>query len=288
MSRAATSPAPPHLVPSLEAGGMPLHRQLFLVLRDQIRRGALGPEEALPTEQELGLQFGVSRITVRRALQDLSDQGYVQRRHGRGTFVSARLPSKLRSPELTVKDSLRKAQLETTVEVVELALRPAPSSIRDALALPDGQALYVLRLRNDKTSGEPLMLTETWLPAGFSGVINRKSLVRRAMYEILAGAGSDMGRIAQEVTAEMADPRTARLLQTAIGAPLVRVNRLVYDLDDHPVEHASVFLSPERSRIRMDIRAADVGTAGSGFIAHDVPPSTHRAAKAATTGRSRS
>src|ERR1700748_3966399 len=70
--------------------GVPLHRQLFLVLHDEIARGALAPGDALPTEQSLCDQFGVSRITVRRALADLADQGYIERRQGVGSFVGQR------------------------------------------------------------------------------------------------------------------------------------------------------------------------------------------------------
>ena len=70
--------------------GVPLHRQLFLVLHDEIARGAIAPGDALPTEQSLCDQFGVSRITVRRALADLADQGYIERRQGVGSFVRQR------------------------------------------------------------------------------------------------------------------------------------------------------------------------------------------------------
>jgi DNA-binding transcriptional MocR family regulator len=68
--------------PVATGAGVPLHRQLFLVLHDEIARGVLAPGDALPTEQALCDQFGVSRITVRRALADLADQGYIERRQG--------------------------------------------------------------------------------------------------------------------------------------------------------------------------------------------------------------
>ena len=68
--------------------GVPLHRQLFLVLHDEIARGAIPAGDPLPTEQELCDQFGVSRITVRRALADLADQGYITRRQGVGSVRS--------------------------------------------------------------------------------------------------------------------------------------------------------------------------------------------------------
>ena len=69
--------------------GVPLHRQLFLVLHDEIARGAIPAGDPLPTEQELCDQFGVSRITVRRALADLAEAGLVERRHGIGSFVTS-------------------------------------------------------------------------------------------------------------------------------------------------------------------------------------------------------
>ena len=73
--------------------GVPLHRQLFLVLHDEIDRGVIAPGDALPTEQTLCDQFGVSRITVRRALADLAEQGYIERRQGVGSFVREHAPS---------------------------------------------------------------------------------------------------------------------------------------------------------------------------------------------------
>src|ERR1700734_274900 len=73
--------------------GVPLHRQLFLVLHDEIARGAIAPGDALPTEQSLCDQFGVSRITVRRALADLAEQGYIERRQGVGSFVRQHAPA---------------------------------------------------------------------------------------------------------------------------------------------------------------------------------------------------
>ena len=80
------------------AAGVPLHRQLFLVLHDEIARGAIPAGHPLPTEQELCDQFGVSRITVRRALADLADQGHITRRQGVGSFVREHNPAGAAAP----------------------------------------------------------------------------------------------------------------------------------------------------------------------------------------------
>src|ERR1700744_6065394 len=102
-------------------GGVSLHRQLFLVLHDEIDRGVLAAGEALPTEQTLCDQFGVSRITVRRALADLAEQGYIERRQGVGSFVPEHGPADI-SDVLGAGSSymagLRQSQFETEVEVV--------------------------------------------------------------------------------------------------------------------------------------------------------------------------
>jgi GntR family transcriptional regulator len=257
---------------AFQPGGMALHRQLFLVLRDQIIRGAREPGSGLPSEAALGEQFRVSRITVRRALQDLANEGYVERRHGRGTFVLDRHDKFPPAPPISVLDSLRKAQLETTVDVVTVETRRPPDAVRGALELGrELEALYVLRVRHDKVDGDPLMISEAWLPAHLAGRVTRRALTKQPLFELLAAAGIPMGRVAQEITAEMADPLRARLLRTAIGAALLRINRLVYDHNEQPVQLQSLFLSPERSRILMDIPAEHLDTATSGVVAHDLP-----------------
>src|SRR6201996_3078361 len=103
--------------------GVPLHRQLFLVLHDEIARGAIAPGDALPTEQSLCDQFGVSRITVRRALADLAEQGYIERRQGVGSFVSRRAVSDPVAPTGSYMDGLRRTQFQTSIDVVEHDLR---------------------------------------------------------------------------------------------------------------------------------------------------------------------
>src|ERR1700744_6408669 len=93
--------------PVTAGAGVPLHRQLFLVLHDEIARGALAPGDALPTEQALCDQFGVSRITVRRALADLAEQGYIERRQVVGSFVRGRAVSDAVAATGSYMDGLR-------------------------------------------------------------------------------------------------------------------------------------------------------------------------------------
>jgi GntR family transcriptional regulator len=253
----------------LEASGMPRHRQLYLVLRDQITTGALVAGQALPSEQALGQQYDVSRITVRRALQDLSDGGFVERRHGVGTFVADE-PSPRTGPEsLTIMGALRQAQLETTVEIIELEQRPAPVRVACALDLnPAAPVVFVLRVRSH--DGEPLMITEAWLPVRFADHIGRDQLQQHALYELLEQAGVTFGRVTQELTAEIADPIRARRLQVDIGSPLLRINRVMHDVSGEPVQYLTINATPQRSRILTDVPANEINTATTGVLAHDI------------------
>lgn len=248
--------------------GVPLHRQLFLVLHDEIARGAIAPGDALPTEQSLCDQFGVSRITVRRALADLADLGYIERRQGVGSFVRQRDRSDKAPPVGSYMDNLRQAQFQTTVDVVEHDTRLPPSPVGEALG-GAGQMLHILRVRRERRTREPLMITEAWLPTDLSNVLTEKALRHTPLYELLSGAGVVVDRMQHEITAEIAGPRNARLLNVAIGSALVRVNRLAF-VGDAPHHYVSILLSPNRSRVLISQNASELDT-GEGFaIAHDV------------------
>jgi GntR family transcriptional regulator len=254
--------------PVTTGAGVPLHRQLFLVLHDEILRGAMAPGDALPTEQALCDQFGVSRITVRRALADLAEQGYIERRQGVGSFVRQRVRSDGAPPAGSYMDGLRQTQFQTSIDVVEHDLRTAPSSIADALGVT-AEMLHILRVRRERRTREPLMVTEAWLPTDLADTLSSSALRRTPLYELLATAGVVVERMQHEITAEIAGPRNARLLHTAIGSALLRVNRLVY-VAGSPHHYVSILLSPSRSRVLMSQTAAELQTSDGLAIAHDV------------------
>jgi GntR family transcriptional regulator len=254
--------------PVTAGAGVPLHRQLFLVLHDEIARGAIAPGDALPTEQSLCDQFGVSRITVRRALADLAQQGYIDRRQGVGSFVRQRGRPDEAPPVGSYMDSLRQAQFQTSIDVVEREVRTPPSPIGDALGVT-GELLHILRVRQERRTHEPLMVSEAWLPTDLADTLTTSALRRKPLYELLSAAGVVIDRMQHEITAEIAGPRNARLLNVAIGSALLRVNRLAF-VAGSPHHHVSILLSPNRSRVLMSQTAAELQT-GDGFaIAHDV------------------
>ena len=251
--------------------GVPLHRQLFLVLHDEIARGAIPAGNPLPTEQELCDQFGVSRITVRRALADLADQGYITRRQGVGSFVREHDATARQVDSRSYMDELRQIDFESDPDVLEFDLTAAPQTISDQVGFT-GHVLHIVRRRRERRTGEPLLVTEAWLPASLAQMITAEKLVHAPMYRLLAEAGVTLERVQHEFIAEIASPRTAQLLDIAIGAAVQRVNRLAFTAGDRPHHYLSILLSPSRSRIFLNHSADELEIGDTMAITHDVRP----------------
>ncbi|MBT2303197.1 GntR family transcriptional regulator [Variovorax paradoxus] len=252
------------------AKGTALHRQIFLVLRDEISRG-LFPDGALPNEEALCERFGVSRITVRRALADLAALGVVERRHGRGTFVLGAPAQARPAPSLSVIDSLRQTATETVVQVLQVEQAVPPRDVGLLLQLPAGEkAMHALRLRINR-KGEPAMLTDAWVPAHLGKRVTEAALKKKALYEILMAQGVQFGRVVQEISATVGDPHRAGLLRTEVGAPILKLVRLMHDTDERPVQHLTAYMAADRASVLMEIAGASVNTLTAGQIVLDGP-----------------
>ena len=249
--------------------GTTLHRQLFLVLREQIMRGIYQPGAALPGEDDLCGHFGVSRVTVRRALTDLQQQGLVERYQGRGTFVSSKLPAAHPFDAMNFIEALKQAGRATQVEVLDVRTATPPGTVALQLKMASGeQAVYVARLRHSGKT--PLMVTQAWVPRDLGRRVTAAQLRRRPLYDILLAQGVEFGRVIEEITAVTADPNLAALLDTEVGVPLLRVTRLVYDRSNRPVELLTVHMSPQRSRVLLNVPIEGSQTSVASRIVHDL------------------
>ena len=242
---------------------------MFVVLRERIITGRYAAGLALPSEEDLCEQFSVSRITTRRALTDLEAQGFVQRRQGVGTFVRTDLPVMRQAATLGFVDALHKTATETKVEVLSVGIESVPASIAALLKLmPAEPALHALRLR--KTGDLTLMVSDAWVPERFGKTVTASRLKRQPLYQLLMSQGVEFGRVIQEVSAVAADPVFARWLDTEIGMPLLKVTRIVYDALREPVQHLTVTMSPEHSRIVTDMSVDTINTLSTGQIVHNM------------------
>ena len=249
--------------------GTALHSQLFMVLRDQIAQGVYPVGGLIPPEEALCAQFDVSRITVRRAVSDLEQLGLLEKRPGRGTFVRAAPRPPRPQASFGLLESLGRQARGTEVTVRKVETVAPPPAVAQQLQLPAGEtAVHAMRLRS--VHGLPVMATDAWVPREVGQHVSEAELKKRALFEILMAEGVKFGRVIQELTAVAADPVLANLLQVEVGAPLVRLVRLLHDKRRRPVQYITIHFTGERSRILMDVAADAVNTTGAGQIVHDL------------------
>lgn len=215
---------------------MPLYFQVAERIAEAIQAGELLPGARLDNEIQLADHLGLSRPTVRQAIQYLVDKGLVVRKRGVGTQVVHGQVK--RAVELTsLYDDLRRAGQEPVTRVLSIGTVAAEEDVAGALGLPPGTT--VLRLERLRYAlGEPLALLHNWLPVG-PAPLSAEALEGRGLYELLRATGVRMRVANQRIGARAATPVEARLLQERRSCPLLTMVRTAYDDQGRAVEHGS-------------------------------------------------
>ncbi|MEU0655163.1 GntR family transcriptional regulator [Streptomyces albogriseolus] len=236
-ARAAAGPATHSLDFALDRGSpVPLYYQLAQQLEAAISSGVLAPGDLLGNEVDLSVRLGLSRPTVRQAIQSLVDKGLLVRRRGVGTQV---VHSQVRrSLELTsLYDDLEAAGQAPTTEVVRNETVPAPPGVAAALGLPEGAEVIVLeRLR--RAHGLPVALLGNYLPAGLLD-LDGDRLEVTGLYRMMRAAGITLHSARQTVGARSATAEEASRLDEKEGAALLTMQRTAYDDTGRAVEYGS-------------------------------------------------
>lgn len=219
-----------------EGDPWPKHHQLYLVLRQQIRDGAYNGGVPLPSELKLGEAFAVSRITVRRALERLEQEGFVERHRGRGTFV--RDGAGISPVQASIGGSVENLVamgLETQVRVLALDYVVPPPAIARQLGLGAGAACQrAVRVR--ALEGRPFSHLTTFVPEDLGRTFGADDLARTPILILLQRAGRPIARAEQSVSATLATPDIARALAIDPGEALLAIRRVVRDVDGRAVE----------------------------------------------------
>jgi len=203
-------------------------------LEHAIESGDLAAGTMLDNELDLAEQLGLSRPTLRRAIQYLVDRGLLVRRRGVGTQV---VHAKVRRPvELTsLYDDLAATDRRPRTDVLSFELEPASDVVAHALSIPEGAEIYAIeRLRY--ADDEPLAVMRNQVPAGLIP-LTREALETHGLYEIMRANGIALRIASQTIGARAATATEARILRDTRGAPLLTMVRTVYDDHGHAVEH---------------------------------------------------
>ncbi|OLL31684.1 GntR family transcriptional regulator [Burkholderia sp. SRS-W-2-2016] len=243
---------------------LPKYHQIYLVLRQQLDEGLY--VDGVPPEVELAQRFGVGRVTVRRALEQLVNEGLIIREAGRGTWPAPRSEQQEAAaqgdhPNLRLGGLLNnivQASRKTSIKVLEWSVIHASPALAQALQIAEGASVRkIVRVRS--TNAGPVSFITSYLPVERATGFTRADVARRPVLELLEESGVEWGRARQTISASQADATVATELDVSIGAALLSVRRLVYDSNDQPVQLLHGLYRPDRYEYQMELtRLGDI------------------------------
>ncbi len=237
-------------------------RRVYLSLRDQIADGQLGVGENLPGEQRLAESFGVSRVTVRRALDVLADTGLIVRRAGSGSTVrkTEQHEKPVAMDFTTLMPQLVEMGQSTTARLLSFSYGPAPEFVARAMDIGQNEKVQIAtRVRIAEET--PFSHLTTYVPASIAQNYSEDDLATTPLFKLLERSGVQIKEAHQSVSATLAGPDVADALDVAVGSALLSLKRVVRDVDGNGVEYLSAQYRPDMFRLEMSLTRVGRGSA---------------------------
>lgn len=243
--------------------GLPRHRQIAADLRERITTGQYAPGERLPSERELVDSYGVSRPTIRDAIDLLRAEGIVVTEHGKGVFVRppaqiqrlarSRLSKAARAENKGAFLADAAAKGFTPSSSVRVRFEPADARTAEVLAISEGDEVCV-RDRVMRANGLVVQLAVSRLPREITRgtAIEEVDTGAGGAYQRLEDAGHEIGSYMEEVGARMPTPDEAGTLQLGPGTPVITVTRVAVRVDGTPLEMNDMVLPADRYRLTYE------------------------------------
>ncbi len=214
----------------------PRYMQIINYYMGIIEAGRLNEGDQMPTEEEIGELFRVSRITVRQALDGLCKGGYIYKQQGKGSFVAIKKTDMQLNHLVGFSDEMRSQGLEPTTRLIKQEIITPSETVAQALRIDTSQKIYVIvRLRC--ADGIPMAVERVHLPFyRFAGI---ESLdLTRSLYELLRDHyGCESSKATQSIQAGYASAKDTKLLEMKPGTPVLVFSRTTFELDGRPFEY---------------------------------------------------
>lgn len=215
---------------------LPLYVQIKESLRGQIFDGTYGEHERLPSENDLMVSFGVSRITVRQALSDLEKEELIFKVPGKGAFVSRPKPFQQLARLQGFAEAMANLGRETFNRVVSLGTVMADTEVASRLQVPEGSPLTEIR-RVRHADRQPISLDVTYVRRDLGERLAREDLATRDIFVIIENDyAMPLGHADLSIDAVAADAQLARQLGVEPGAPILRMERLTWTRTGQPID----------------------------------------------------
>ncbi|HEY8544988.1 MAG TPA: GntR family transcriptional regulator [Acidimicrobiales bacterium] len=227
-------------------------------LRRRVENGDFAAGGLLPSESELSGGYGVSRVTVRKALELLREEGLIDSRQGFGWFVAADPLRQALGFLGTIEGQLESLGVASERRVVAFGFVKAPPRARQVL-----HSTTVLQVRRvNLADGQPFARVTVWCPEDLGASLSRKDVERAPFYDLL---DVTIGRATQTIGAAAADAADAELLEVPVGSPVLRCERVTWDTDERAVLLSEHIFPAHRTELVVELPRFDPSMGPSGL-----------------------
>jgi GntR family transcriptional regulator len=234
------------------------YAQIADELRARVEAGQYGAGRLLPSEAELSTGFAASRVTVRRALEVLREEGLVDSRQGFGWFVAADPVRQSLGRLGTIESQLAAEGVTSARRVLDFRFIKAPPRVRQVLGVDT-----VLRVRRlNLADGDPFALVTVWCPEQYGAELSRSDVERSSFYELI---GVPLGGAVQTIGAAAASRADADVLGVLEGSPVLRCERITSSVDEIAVLISEHVFPAHLTEFVVDLPHADASIAPSGL-----------------------
>jgi GntR family transcriptional regulator len=233
---------------------IPYYIQLMAILKEKVQTGVWVPGDQIPGEQELCALYRVSRTVVRQALREMELEGVINRRKGKGTFISLPKISEGLAQKLTgfYQDMVERG-LKPGTKVLHQNVTTASEKVAGFLNIRTSEdVIDILRLRY--INSEPIQLVTTYIPFELCPSLATADLSNRSLYEFLeTECGILLAKGRRYIEAVLANENEAELLGVERGAPLLMLDSISYSENGRPVEYYHALHRGDRSRFEVEL-----------------------------------
>ena len=234
------------------------YHEIAAALRERIQSGAIAQGGMLPSESTLSDEFGVSRVTVRRALEVLREEGVVTARQGLGWFVTGAAVSQSLGVLGTIEEQMTANGMVSERHIVEYAFEKATKTVAKTL-----DSEHVLRVKRVNTAdGEPFAVVTVWCPSELGKRLSRQDVERSPFYELLDVA---LKTATQTIGADAASTEEARLLSIPVGSPVLRCERVTRDAEGTAVLLSHHVFPAHKTNFVVELSSATKSIAPTGL-----------------------
>jgi len=230
----------------------PLHVQIRESLRRQILTGHYKPGDRIPSEEDLAKDWQVNRLTARRSISDLVNEGLLQRRPGIGTFVIGRRALRDISSLVSFWQSTRDRGMKPSAKLIGAEEIPATKDIAEPLEIAVGDPIYLIR-RLRLSDGEVMAYHIAHIPAQYLPGLLKKDLSKISLYALYRARGYAPFSGEQRIGAQAAEPEMARLLSIPAGSPVLSLHRTTRMISGKPIEFLIAYYRADRHVIYMPL-----------------------------------